>query len=116
MIDLYLDAFRTEARIETAGGAGQVLISPFSSEQAASSHVRYHMPARFSKEVVRGIRHAAAKAFQVSLQLTLHTSVYNSSLQNKVDLILLAKHQLQQNWCSSQAAIPKCRFTKSVLQ
>lgn len=66
MIDLYLDAFRTEARIESAGGAGQVLISPFSSQQPASSHVRYHMPPRFSKEVVRGIRHAAAKAFQVS--------------------------------------------------
>lgn len=66
MIDLYLDAFRTEARIECAGGAGRVLISPFSSEQPASSHVRYHMPPRFSKEVVRGIRHAAAKAFQVS--------------------------------------------------
>ena len=70
MIDLYLDVFRTEARIELAGGAGRVLISPFSSQQPASSHVRYHMPPRFSKEVVRGIRHAAAKAFQVSLKLT----------------------------------------------
>lgn len=65
MIDVYLDAFRTEVRIESAGGAGQALISPFSSQQPAATHVRYHMPPRFSKEVVRGIRHAAAKAFQV---------------------------------------------------
>ena len=71
MIDLYLDAFRTEARVESAGGAGQVLISPFSGQQPASSHVRYHMPPRFSKEVVRGIRQAAAKAFQVRLNLSL---------------------------------------------
>lgn len=74
MIDVYLDAFRTEVRIESAGGAGQVLISPFSSQQPASTHVRYHMPPRFSKEVVRGIRHAAAKAFQVRLQLLSSTS------------------------------------------
>ncbi|KAL3156643.1 hypothetical protein ABBQ38_000926 [Trebouxia sp. C0009 RCD-2024] len=64
MIDVYLDAFRSEVRVEGAGGLGQVLISPFTSQQPASSHVRYHMPPRFSKEVVRGIRHAAAKAFQ----------------------------------------------------
>ena len=71
MIALYLDAFRSEARVEGGGGVGQVLISPFHSQQPASSQVRYHMPPRFSKEVVRGIRHAAAKAFQVRLQLCL---------------------------------------------
>lgn len=69
MIDVYLDAFRSEVRVEGAGGVGKVLISPFNSQQPASSHVRYYMPPRFSKEVVRGIRHAAAKAFQVRLQL-----------------------------------------------
>ena len=85
MIDLYLDVFRTEARIELAGGAGRVLISPFSSQQPASSHVRYHMPPRFSKEVVRGIRHAAAKAFQVSFKLTLDISKNHSSTHHKMD-------------------------------
>ena len=65
VIDLFLDVFRGEMEVEGAGEAGQILISPFSSLQPAARQLRNHTPARFSKEVVRSIRHAAARAFQV---------------------------------------------------
>ncbi len=65
MIDLFLDAMRGEMAMEGAGGAGLPLSSPFSSQQPSSRHLQYHTPARFSKEVVQGIRHAAGKLFKV---------------------------------------------------
>ena len=69
VIDLFLDVFRSEMAAGGSNGPGQVLLSPFAAQQPASRHLRYHMPARFSKEVVRGIRSAAAKAFEVPLLL-----------------------------------------------
>lgn len=65
VIDLFLDALRGEMAIEGAGGPGLVLNSPFGGQQPSSRRLQYHMPARFSKEVVQGIRHAAAKLFKV---------------------------------------------------
>ncbi len=66
-VDLFLDAARGEMAIEAAGGAGLLLNSPFTSQQPSGRRMQYHTPARFSQQVVQGIRHAAGKLFKVCL-------------------------------------------------
>ncbi len=66
-VDLFLDAARVEMAIESAGGAGLLLNSPFISQQPSGRRMQYHTPARFSQQVVQGIRHAAGKLFKVCL-------------------------------------------------
>ena len=64
-VDLFLDAARGELAIEASGGAGLLLDSPFNSQQPSGRRMQYHTPARFSQQVVQGIRHAAGKLFKV---------------------------------------------------
>lgn len=72
-VDLFLEAARVEMAIESAGGAGLLLNSPFTSQQPSGRRMQYHTPARFSQQVVQGIRHAAGKLFKVcSHSLSFH--------------------------------------------
>ncbi|DBA99100.1 TPA: hypothetical protein ACH3X1_014234 [Trebouxia sp. C0004] len=63
VIDSFLDDARGEMVIAAAGGR-LLLNSPFTNQQPSGRRMQYHTPARFSQQVVQGIRHAAGKLFK----------------------------------------------------
>lgn len=88
MIDFFKDVFKGELEAGGDSGMGSILTSPFSSQQPPERHMHYHMPARFSPEVIRGIRHAAAKAFQVCLLPTATGAVALVLFTNQIPLMV----------------------------
>lgn len=65
VIEVLQSAQAEQELVATLDYLDQPLISPFQPDQPSERQLRLHTPARFSKQVIEGIRHAAGKLFKV---------------------------------------------------